>query len=246
MKEPAGSKGPQILFVDDEPRILEGLRDLLRPRPYRLCFATSAEQALDALRSQGVDVVVTDERMPGLQGSAFCAIMARDFPSTPRLILTGHASVELALTAINEGRVTGLLRKPVKAAELEQAVETALTDRARQLAHDRFVRAASELLHLGADAARGDSSATPRAKTPTLAVGDFRTETMRRLTPREREVFDLVVEGYRVSQVAKLLFRSHHTVRNHLKAIFQKLEVSSQEELVTRGRLAPISARSRR
>jgi DNA-binding NarL/FixJ family response regulator len=232
-----GREHPQILFVDDEPRVLDGLRDLLRPRPYRLSFATSGEQALDALRQDVADVIVTDERMPGLPGSTLCAVVASEFPRTQRLLLTGHASVEVAMAAINEGRVTAFLRKPVKAAELEQALEKALKARAVELAQDRFACAASELVR-----AVGDPVNTSPARfvaTPSIAVGGFAAETMRLLSPREREVFDLFVEGFRASQVAKMLFRSHHTVRNHLKGIFRKLDVNSQEELLARARSRP-------
>jgi DNA-binding NarL/FixJ family response regulator len=199
-----------------------------------LRFATSAEQAIDALRHEAADVIVTDERMPGLHGCSLCALVAREFPRTQRLILTGHASVEVAMTAINEGRVSGFLRKPVKPSELEQAVEKALRTRALELAQERFVRAAAELAHAGVDT---DGPRAPQPSgTPSIAVGAFDAGTMRLLSAREREVFDLLVEGYRVSQVARMLFRSHHTVRNHLKAIFQKLDVSSQEDLVARAR----------
>jgi DNA-binding NarL/FixJ family response regulator len=243
MKAPGDREDPQILFVDDEPRILEGLRDLLRPRPYRLRFATSAEQALDTLRHEAADVIVTDERMPGLQGCTLCAVVAREFPRTQRLMLTGHASVEVAMTAINEGRVTAFLQKPVRGLELEHAVERALKTRALELAQDHFVRAASELARTGVDGT--NPGPAPLFRTPSIAVGDFAAETMRLLSPREREVFDLFVEGYRVAQVAKMLFRSHHTVRNHLKAIFQKLDVSSQEDLVARARSRPAGRQGR-
>jgi DNA-binding CsgD family transcriptional regulator len=96
------------------------------------------------------------------------------------------------------------------------------------------VRAASELARAGADG--NHPGPAPLLRAPTIAAGDFAAEAMRLLSPREREVFDLLVEGYRVSQIAKMLFRSDHTVRNHLKAIFHKLEVSSQEDLVARAR----------
>jgi DNA-binding NarL/FixJ family response regulator len=225
------------LFVDDEPRILEGLRDLLRPLRYRLSFATSGEQALETLRREGADLVVTDERMPGLPGSALCAVVAREFPRTPRLILTGHATVQGAVVAINEGRVAGFLCKPVKASELERAVEQALRTRQLELALDRFVSVASELAKTGTPRSEpGETHHDHGPPVPSLAVGGFDAEVMRRLSPREREVFDLLAEGYRVGQVAKLLFRSPHTVRNHLKAIFEKLDVRSQEELVERAR----------
>jgi DNA-binding NarL/FixJ family response regulator len=230
------SDGPRILFVDDEPLILEGLRDLLRPRRYRLSFANSGEEALERLRREGADVVVTDERMPGLQGSALCAAVAREFPRTPRLILTGHATVQGAVTAINEGRIAGFLCKPVKASELERAVEQALRTRELELALDRFVSVACQLTPPGTSEP-GEMPGDQRSALPSLAVGAFAAEAMRLLSPREREVFDLLAEGYRVGQVAKMLFRSHHTVRNHLKAIFEKLDVRSQEDLVRKARL---------
>jgi DNA-binding NarL/FixJ family response regulator len=242
----ANSTLPQVLFIDDEPRVLDGLRDLLRPRPYRLRFATSAHDALATLREEPADVMVTDERMPGLAGSELCAIVAREFPSTQRLLLTAHATIDVAMRAINEGRVAAFLLKPVKAVELDAAVERAIHLRQLEVAKERFVRAAVDLAKEGTYAGGAMLEGPHATRTesrapnvPSIAVGGFDGGAMRLLSAREREVFDLLAEGYRVSQIAKMLFRSQHTVRNHLKAIFDKLDVNSQEALIARARSAP-------
>ena len=72
----------------------------------------------------------------------------------------------------------------------------------------------------------GPSSKWARALVPLLAT----------LSAREREIFDLLLDGLRLAQVAQSLFISRETVRNHLKAIFHKLDVHSQTELIGKGR----------
>jgi DNA-binding NarL/FixJ family response regulator len=228
-----------VLLVDDEKQVTEGLEAVLHYEPYDVLSAQSAQEALALLRRRAVDVVVSDERMPEMNGSAFLAQVAKEFPNTARIILTGHASVEAAILAINEGRICRLLQKPCKPVELRTSIAEALQTASVN-------RAASQLM----DVARSESRRLPppdpagyathvmRATSggPALARGGFSHEAMARLSEREREVFELLVDGLRVGQVAKALFVSEHTVRNHLKAIFDKLDVHSQAELLGKGR----------
>jgi response regulator RpfG family c-di-GMP phosphodiesterase len=112
---------PRILFVDDEPNVLDGLRRTLRAKSsvWELCFAGSAEAALQQLSEQLYDVVVTDVRMPGKSGFQLLeAILAdertRDIPV---IILTGEHDLDLKHSALDCG-AADLLNKPVCAADL--------------------------------------------------------------------------------------------------------------------------------
>jgi two-component system nitrate/nitrite response regulator NarL len=75
-----------------------------------------------------------------------------------------------------------------------------------------------------------------------LGIGTFNVDVLTTLSNRERDVFDLLVDGLRVSQIAKALFISEQTIRNHLKSIFGKLDVHSQAELLSKGRGHPGSS----
>jgi two-component system repressor protein LuxO len=79
--------------VDDDSDFLQLLRAALKRESYDLVTATSARSALEILRKEVVDVVVTDENMPGMSGTDLLAIVADEFPACGRIILTGHATV---------------------------------------------------------------------------------------------------------------------------------------------------------
>lgn len=117
---------PVVLLVDDEPSLIEGLELRLRSKAFRVLTATSAKEALELMSQQEVSVVVSDERMPGMQGSEFLAVVANSFPETARIILTGQASVEAAMRAINDAKVTHFLTKPCDAKALKALVEKLL------------------------------------------------------------------------------------------------------------------------
>jgi DNA-binding NtrC family response regulator len=122
---------PKILIVDDQPLVLDVLRDILSSGPYRVVAAGSAEKALQLLKGQSVDIVISDERMPGMQGSEFLTIVRNTYPDVVRIILTGYASVESAMRAVNESEIFRLLTKPVNRDVLLKAVEDALASKAK-------------------------------------------------------------------------------------------------------------------
>ena len=82
-----------ILFVDDERNILQGLQDLLRKqrKQWDMSFALGAGAALEELARTPFDVVVTDMRMPGMDGAELLAHVKERYPSVARIVLSGHA-----------------------------------------------------------------------------------------------------------------------------------------------------------
>lgn len=117
---------PTVLIVDDEPLVLSVIRDILAKGPYEVFTARSASEALDLMTHQRIDVVISDECMPGMAGSEFLAVVKERHPDTMRMILTGHASVESAIRAINEGEIYRFLTKPCNSEQLHTAVKDAL------------------------------------------------------------------------------------------------------------------------
>ncbi len=115
-----------VLFVDDEPHILEGLRHGLRKESYRILTATSGEDGLKALACTSADVVVSDEQMPGMCGSEFLGVVCRLYPETIRITLTGQASLGAAIRAINEGEIYRFLTKPCHIMNLSNTIRQAL------------------------------------------------------------------------------------------------------------------------
>jgi DNA-binding NtrC family response regulator len=115
-----------VLLVDDEPNVLEGLTRVLRKEPYEILTANSAEEAARLLEDDTVDLIVSDEEMPGMSGTEFLARVARDYPTVVGIVLTGHPSLPAALRAINEGKVYQFFTKPCNEIDLAITIRRAL------------------------------------------------------------------------------------------------------------------------
>lgn len=116
---------PVVLFVDDEPAILEGIRDTCRGEPYDVLTANSALIAMDYLSKQRVDVIVSDACMPRVSGSELLKRVHHEYPAVCRIMLTGEASLDVSVQAINEG-LYRFLSKPIKPDDLTRVVRDAL------------------------------------------------------------------------------------------------------------------------
>ena len=119
----------KILIVDDEPNITLALKRCLRRDSYELFSASSGEQGLALLAQHDIDVVISDEMMPGMTGSEFLARVRKEHPATIRIILTGQASLAAAIRAINEGEVYRFFTKPCNDQDLRITIRQALQQR---------------------------------------------------------------------------------------------------------------------
>jgi len=115
-----------VLFVDDEPSILSALRRLMRKTPYECLFANSGKEALEILENTAVDVVISDMKMPEMSGEQLLAEVAKTYPETVRIVLSGYSEERMVMAAINEGRIWGFIHKPWNETELRQAIEQAV------------------------------------------------------------------------------------------------------------------------
>jgi len=116
----------RVLIVDDESEIREVLKDAFSLEPYDVLTAESAKVALALLAQKKVDAVISDEKMPGMSGTEFLSVVRNKFPETIRIILTGHASLESAISAINEGEIYRFFTKPCNVVDLVITVRQAL------------------------------------------------------------------------------------------------------------------------
>jgi response regulator RpfG family c-di-GMP phosphodiesterase len=118
-----GDNRPLVLCVDDEARVLDGLALTLR-KDYRVHLALGGEEGLQKLKElRGVAVVVSDMRMPGMDGAAFLKRVMRAYPETSRILLTGEPGRDAAVSAINEGQIFRFLTKPCAPEQLQKAIE---------------------------------------------------------------------------------------------------------------------------
>jgi DNA-binding NtrC family response regulator len=116
----------KILLVDDESNVLSALKRALFDEPLDITSVTSAEEALVILKADSFKVVVSDERMLGMQGSEFLAQVRINYPDTIRIMLTGHATLEAAMKAVNEGEIYRFFSKPWDDHDLKFAIRGAV------------------------------------------------------------------------------------------------------------------------
>ena len=117
---------PAVLLVDDEESILNSLRRLLRGQPFEVLLAGSGAQALEIMAAQRIDLVMSDARMPGMDGAQLLAEVHRLYPATSRILLTGYADVTTIIKAINEGQIHRYISKPWNDEELPLILNQAL------------------------------------------------------------------------------------------------------------------------
>lgn len=129
MSEP--SNRAHVLIVDDEESIRSALRRVLR-RSYQLSFASSAAEALNLLRTERPDVIVSDHLMPEMTGLELLKRCRLLYPNMGRVVLTGQAEMTMVISAINEGSVFRFLTKPWDDDELKLTVHLAV-EHAREL-----------------------------------------------------------------------------------------------------------------
>lgn len=162
---------PKILCVDDEPNVLAALGLHLR-RKYEVRTARSGADGLAVLRNEpDVAVLISDMRMPAMNGVAFLAQACDVAPDAVRVLLTGHADLDSAVSAVNEGRVFRFLTKPCVPTALLGAVDAA----ERQ---HRLVTAERELLE---STVRGCIEALTDALSLTNPASFGRASRLRRL-----------------------------------------------------------------
>jgi cyclic di-GMP phosphodiesterase len=122
------SRPARLLVVDDVEAIRLALGDSLRRQGYEVEAAASGEEALERLRSQCFDLLLTDQGMPGLTGIELAEATARIHPTMPVVLLTGHNDVELARASLQRG-ASDFVTKPVSIRDLPILIERNLTRR---------------------------------------------------------------------------------------------------------------------
>ncbi len=117
----------KILFVDDEPNLLDSMRRMLHGmrQEWDMAFALGGAEALDLLAQAPFDVVVSDMRMPGMDGAQFLTKVQERFPATIRIILSGHSETGTVLKAVKPAHQ--FLSKPCTPNEIKRVIKRALT-----------------------------------------------------------------------------------------------------------------------
>lgn len=131
---------PRVLLVDDDPHLTRSIRLAMRREPWTMDVTDSAPEALDLLDKHSYDVIVSDDHMPRMRGSELLRIARTRHPETMRVLLTGQATVESTITAINDAGVFHVLTKPCPIDRLSKSIHQALEERSRLAQYNNWRR----------------------------------------------------------------------------------------------------------
>jgi CheY-like chemotaxis protein len=123
--QPPAAPARTLLLVDDEPNILASLKRLLRRDAYHILTAASGQEGLEVLVSHAVDVIVSDQRMPGMLGADFLRKAKLLCPQTIRIMLSGYTELQAVTDAVNEGAIFKFLTKPWEDHQLREHIAEA-------------------------------------------------------------------------------------------------------------------------
>lgn len=119
-------KKQQILVVDDEKMVLNAIKRTLRNENYTTHTAKSGDEGLILLEAYDIEMVISDYNMPEMTGLDFLKRVKKNYPHILTIMLTGHAEIEIAVSAINEAGVYKFILKPWEDADLKITIKRAL------------------------------------------------------------------------------------------------------------------------
>ena len=101
-----------VLFVDDDPIVLRSIARSLLDEPYNMCFARSGNEALEILSQNEIHVLVTDMRMPEMDGAELLSIVTKEYPKIVKMVLSGYTNTAALTMAIHKERLFKIIPKP--------------------------------------------------------------------------------------------------------------------------------------
>ncbi|WP_320820949.1 HD domain-containing phosphohydrolase [Thalassolituus sp.] len=158
---------PIVLLVDDEENIIRALKRTLSRIGVDIVSAPSAREALYILENTEVDLIISDMRMPEMNGADFLAEVAQLYPDTLRYILTGYSDMESTIKAVNEGCIAGYLTKPWDDIALRELLERSLHSKLLEVRNREL---SAELLQRNKELADLNQTLEQRVERRTLEI----------------------------------------------------------------------------
>ena len=143
-----------ILIVDDEEFVRKALVRALREEPYEILEAEDAKSALQILRDKEVDVVISDLKMPGVNGLSLLRIIKDHYPDVIRIMLTGFGDMDTAIKATNEAEIFRFFTKPWDRKEIIRGLDQAIKIRKLKKENQKLINQLEEQLSLIKNLAR--------------------------------------------------------------------------------------------
>ena len=128
----------KVICIDDEQNILQALKRVLRNEDFEVFTTNSADELLEQISSQAFAIIITDQRMPEVEGTKLLDIVKQVSPDTIRILLTGYTDIQAATEAINRGSVYRFLTKPWDDEMLKLTLQQAIKDYKNSRTHRQF------------------------------------------------------------------------------------------------------------
>ncbi|GAB6038497.1 hypothetical protein JCM15519_30560 [Fundidesulfovibrio butyratiphilus] len=209
----------KILFVDDDPIALEGLK-LAAGGMFDATYALGPEQALEIVEKRGpFAVIVSDLKMPGINGVQFFTQVRRSHPETIRIMLTGVQDMDAAANAVNVGEVYRFYTKPCKPETLREALRSGIEkyNSGTLQSQDAYELRIKDIFN---ELQRSTAESATRA---------LRSGTKFRLSPKELCIASFICAGASTKEIAVALSLSARTVESHRENIRKKLRLTHRE-----------------
>ncbi|MBI5163893.1 MAG: response regulator transcription factor [Magnetospirillum sp.] len=215
----------KILLADDHALVRDGLVPFIeRLQPgTTVVEASTFPDALELVRCGGVDLAVLDLYMPGMNGFGGLKEMKREYPDLPVVILSGSVRPENAVQAIENG-ASGYAPKTMRGETIVGVLRLVLSG-------ERYIPPFLLEQRSGAMTAKAPPAATEEG-SPLAG-----------LTPRERDILDMIVDGAPNKVIARTLELQEVTVKAHLRNIFRKIKVSNRTEAARLAMVAGVTGR---
>jgi DNA-binding NarL/FixJ family response regulator len=238
---------PRLLFVDDEQNVLNAMNRIFHDDPYEVLTASSGQAGLELLQNSGpVQLIISDYRMPNMNGVELLQKVMQQWPNTRRVILSGYTDTEVLLAALNEGRVHRFLVKPWDNEGIKTVVSELLDEYrtltnfqqgADQLAHSNRLlsRTNEHLSSMLSDILANMRHVVESADTAPYAALPNESPVLKKyesLSPREREIMLAVASGFSLKALSSDLGLSIKTISTYKKRLFDKMCFKNDAELI--------------
>jgi putative nucleotidyltransferase with HDIG domain len=222
--QPEAASNATLLLVDDEASVLSSLKRLFRPCGYRIFTAERGAAGLEIMQRETVDLVISDMRMPEMDGAQFLQKVNEQWPDTVRILLTGYAEIGATIDAINKGHIYRYISKPWEDNDIVLAIKQALRqkqlERANQGLEELTRKQNEELKDLNANLEQKVKARTEEVRQ-TMALLEVAHERLKKGFITSIRVFSNLIE------MREGVMAGHsHRVAELSRAIAQQMSMS--------------------